>query len=181
MKIYLLTKNSGKLKAAKSTFDKYNIELLPVEKDYPEIQADSSLEIAKFSAIQAAKDLDSIVIREDHSLFINALKFPGPYTNYFEKKISSDELLEIIKLARNNQGEFEVATVCAKPNGETFEYVFRVPMYFGDKVKVSGRGWNGLIHLNNEQRAITEYPEEERLPIWNQGYEAMVKKLMGLK
>lgn len=177
MKIYLLTRNPGKLKAAKSTFDKFNIELMPVEKDYPEIRANSSLEIARHSAIQAMKDLNSIVIREDHSLFINALKFPGPYANYFEKKISTDELIKIIKMAGDNKGEFEVATVCAKPNGEVIDFVFRVPMHFGENIKVDGRGWNGLIHLNNDPRAITEYPEEERLSIWNQGYEAIAKKL----
>jgi len=178
MKIHLLTKNEGKLKAARSTFDKYEIELLPVDKEYPEIQAESSLEIARHSAVQAARDLNSPVIREDHSLFIEALGIPGPYMNYVEKKISADKILEIIDFLGNRNGWFEVSTVYAEPDGKTFEYTFKVPMTFGKESKGENpRGWNGLIRLQGETRAITEYPEEERLHIWNEGYEAVAKYL----
>jgi len=85
MIIYLVTRNPGKLLAAKSIFDKYNIKIQTVEKNYPEIQADTSLEIARHTAMQAAKELNNPAIREDHSLFIEALGIPGPYTNYIEK------------------------------------------------------------------------------------------------
>lgn len=179
MKIYLVTRNPGKLLAAKSVFDKYGIEIQNVEKDYPEIQADTSLEIAKYTAIEAAKDLNTPAVREDHSLFIEALSIPGPYTNYIEKKIPADKLAALIKQLGNNTGHFEVATVLAYPTGEIFEYVFQVPMTFGEESKgESPKGWNGLIRLNDEKRAITEYPETERLHIWNQGYEAVAKQLM---
>lgn len=177
-KIYLLTKNLGKLKAANSVFNKYNIELQPIEKEFPEIQADTSLEIARYSAIQAAKELGVPVVREDHSLFIDTLGIPGPYINYVEKKISTELLTKILNILQDNKGKFVVATVYAEPNGETFEYSFEVPMTFGSEVKGDdARGWNGLIRLQDESRAITEYPEEERLHIWNQGYEAVAKHI----
>lgn len=178
MKIYLVTRNTGKLLAAKSAFDKYGIEIQNVEKDYPEIQADTSLEIAKFTAIEAAKEMGFPAVREDHSLFIHALGIPGPYTNYNEKRISAVKLAELINLLGDNTGHFEVATVLAYPYGETFEHVFQVPMTFGKEPKGDNpKGWNGLLRLNNEERAITEYPETERLYIWNQGYEAVAKHL----
>lgn len=179
MEIYLLTKNEGKLKAARSVFDKYGIKLLPVEKEYPEIQAESSLEIARYSAQQAAIELKAPVIREDHSLFIETLGIPGPYMNYVEKKISPELVAKLIDFLGNNRGWFEVSTVYAEPNGKTIENTFKVPMTFGAKSKGENpKGWNGLIRLNEETRAITEYPEEERLHIWNQGYEAIAKKLI---
>lgn len=179
IKIYLATRNPGKLLAAKSVFSKYNIEVQNIEKDYPEIQADTSLEIARNTALEAAKDLNTPTVREDHSLFIEALGIPGPYTNYIEKRISADKLVKLIKQLGNNRGYFEVATVLAYPNGTTFEYTFQVPMTFGDKPKGENpKGWNGLIRLNDEKRAITEYPETERLHIWNRGYEAVAKHLV---
>lgn len=178
MKIYLVTRNPGKLLAAKSVFDKYNIEIQNVEKDYPEIQADTSLEIAKYTALEVARELNTPAVREDHSLFIEVLDIPGPYTNYIEKKIPADKLATLIKQLGNNKGHFEVATVLAYSNGETFEYVFQVPMTFGEESKGKNpKGWNGLIRLYDETRAITEYPETERLPIWNQGYEAVARHL----
>jgi inosine/xanthosine triphosphate pyrophosphatase family protein len=178
--IYLVSRNPGKLMAANSIFGQYGITLLPVEKDYPEIQADSSLEIARHTALQAAEDLNAPAVREDHSLFINALGIPGPFTNYIEKKIPAQRLAEIIKLLGDNSGYFEVATVYAEPDGKTFEYVFQVPMTFGGEIKGENpKGWNGLIRLLDETRAITEYPEEERLHIWSQGYQQVAKYLSG--
>jgi XTP/dITP diphosphohydrolase len=176
MDVYLVTKNPGKLKAAKSVFDVCNIHLLPVEKDYPEIQAATSLEIARFTALQAAKDLGAPAIREDHSFFIHALGVPGPYTSYMEKRIEPEKLLKIINCLKDDTGHFEVATVYAESNGETFEYTFQVPITLGKEVKGKNpHGWNGLIRLYDEERAITEYPEEERLSIWNEGYRAVAK------
>ena len=179
MKIYLVTRNPGKLKAAADVFSGSNIELAPVEKDYPEIQAETSLEIAKFTAFQVAKELGVPALREDHSLFIHALGFPGPYTNYIEKKLTAENLLKLLAHYEDRSGHFEVATVYAQPNGEVFEFVFQVPMTFGTEVKgANPKGWNGLIRLGEETRAITEYPEEERLNIWNQGYQKVKEYLI---
>lgn len=174
--LYLVTRNQGKLMAAKNAFDKYNTTITSLDKDYPEIQAESSLEVARFTALQAAKEINSPVVREDHSLFIHALGIPGPYTSYIEKKISAEKLLEILKNFNDRTGHFEIATVYAKPDRKTFEYVFQVPVTFGEEIKGNNpRGWNGLLRIGDETRAITEYPEEERLHIWNQGYEAVAK------
>jgi len=182
MIIYLVTRNPGKLLAAKSIFDKYNIKIQTVEKNYPEIQADTSLEIARHTAMQAAKELNNPAIREDHSLFIEALGIPGPYTNYIEKKIPAEKLAFLIKQLNNNRGYFEVATVLAYPNGKTFEHTFQIPMTFGKKPKGKNpKGWDGLIRLYDETRAITEYPEKERLNIWNQGYKAIAEYLTNSK
>lgn len=178
--LYLVTKNQSKLMAAKSAFDKYNIEIISLDKDYPEIQAETSVEIARFTALQAAKDIKSPVVREDHSLFIHALNIPGPYINYIEKKISAEKLLKMLKSFNDRSGYFEIATVYAEPNGKVFKYVFQVPITFGEEIKGnSHRGWNGLIRIGDETRAITEYPEQERLHIWNQGYEAVAKYIIG--
>jgi XTP/dITP diphosphohydrolase len=178
MNIYLVTKNEGKVKAANSVFIPVNVELEPVEKDYPEIQADTSLEIARHTALEAAKELNAPAIREDHSLFIHALGIPGPYTAYIERKITAERLLELLSHYSDRTGHFEVATVYAEPSGETFEYTFEVPMTFGTESKGENpRGWNGLIRLGDETRAITEYPEEERLQIWNQGYQKVAEHL----
>ncbi|OGC48029.1 MAG: hypothetical protein A3A94_00080 [Candidatus Portnoybacteria bacterium RIFCSPLOWO2_01_FULL_43_11] len=111
MTVNIITKNSGKLLAAKKVFEKYGITVNQIDKEYPEIQAENSLEISKYTAIQAAKKLGKSVIREDHSLFINALGMPGPYTNYIEKKLSVKKLLEIMRNQPDRSGYFEIATV----------------------------------------------------------------------
>src|SRR3989338_6417687 len=96
-KVYVITRNKGKLLAAQKAFSGAGIELGVINKEYPEIQADSNIEIARFTALGAAKEFKVPVVREDHGLFINALGgFPGPYTSYFEKTIPVGKLLEML-------------------------------------------------------------------------------------
>ncbi len=180
MKIYLVTRNPGKIMAANSVFNKYNIELSGVEKDYVEIQASTSLEIAKYTALEAAKELNAPAIREDHSLFIHALNLPGQYTAYIEKTLPVEKVIKICPNFGDNTGHFEVASVVGFPDGLSFEYVFQVSVTFGSEVKgENSHCWNGIIRLLDEKRAITEYPEEERLHIWNQGYEKLAQHIAG--
>lgn len=179
MIINILTKNPGKRMAAKRIFDKYNIKTSFIDRDYPEIQADSSLEIAKFTSLQAAKELNIPVLREDHSLFINALGFPGPYTSYIEKKLSAQKILKILEGFQNRTGYFEIATVYAESNGFTKEFVFQVPIKFATEERGNlQKGWARIIILNNENRTLAEYLEEERLEIWGKNYEEIAKWML---
>lgn len=178
MDIYLITKNKGKLLAAQNAFENKGIRLLFIEKDYEEIQADTSLEIARFTATQAARELGVPAIREDHGLFITALGIPGPYMNYFEKKMPVKILLELLKNLDDRTGYFEVATVYAKPDGTTKEFTFRVPFVFSLQERGELQdGWNKIIMLQGETRTLAEYPETERLHIWNQNYAAIAAYL----
>ena len=166
----------------KKTFDKYNIEAYFLDKDYPEIQAENSLEIAKFTAIQASKELNIPVIREDHSLFINAIGIPGPYTNYVEKKMLASEVLKILKEESDRTGYFEIATVYAEPDGFVKEWIFKVPIRFSTEEKGQlQKGWSKIIILENENRTLAEYPEEERIETWNKNYQKIAKWLISGK
>lgn len=178
MWLYLITRNKGKLLAANSVFDKFGIQIKPVEKDYPEIQATSSLEIAKFTAIQAAQELQHGAIREDHSLFINALGIPGPYTSYIEKNLPAGKLLEILDGFSDRSGFFEIATVYAEPNGTTKEFVYQVPVEIATQEKGNLQsGWSRIIMLQGEHRTFAEYPETERTDVWNKNYKAIAEYL----
>lgn len=177
MNLRVVTKNPGKIIAINSAFSKYNINAIPVEKDYEEIQADSSLEIAKFTAIQVAKELNEPVVREDHSLFINYLGIPGPYTKFIEKKMPAEKLLEILK-NKDRTGYFEIAAVYAEPNGFTQEFVFKVPIKFSEEIKGNlSSGWNRIIMINGEKRTLSEYPEEQRVNIWDKNFLEIAKFL----
>jgi len=179
MIINILTKNPGKILVAKNVFDEYNIETNFIDKEYPEIQADTSLEIARFTAKQAAKDLNLPIIREDHSLFINALGFPGPYTSYIEKRLPAKKLLEIMKNETDRSGYFEISTVFSEPDGSTKEYVFKVPINIANKEKGDLQGgWNTILKLQNEKRTFAEYLEKERLSVWNKNYKAIAEWLV---
>lgn len=178
-KVYLITRNPGKLQTAKKVFAKYGIELMMPEKDYVEIQASTSSEIAKYTALEAAKELNAPVIREDHSLYINCLGLPGPYTSFIDKKLSADKLLKIMENEQDRTGYFEIATAYAEPSGLVKEFVYQVPIHIKNKevVKDPRNGWDGLLCLAGETRAFTEYPEEERIDSWSKNFNDIAKFL----
>ncbi len=73
--VYLITENPDKIKSAKKAFEDTNINLKHIDENYPEIQASSSLKIARYTVTKALEDHNKPVIREDHSIYLNAI--PG--------------------------------------------------------------------------------------------------------
>lgn len=183
MYVYLVTRNQGKLQAAQSAFSKTAIELRMVTANYPEIQAETSLEIARFTSLHVAKELGAPAIREDHSLCLRGLGgAPGPYMSFFDKHLSATQLLQLLTTVSDRSGYFEVATVLAYPNGNINEYVFQVPF----TVSLTERGdlqtgWNRILVLDGETRTLAEYPEQERVNIWNQNYVKIHQFFSGIR
>lgn len=177
--IYLITKNKGKIAAAENTFSKFKILLKNINKEYPEIQSDTSAEIAKFTAILAAKEFNVPVIREDHSLFIKALSgFPGPYTNYFDRNIPAEKILELMKDAKDRTAYMEVAAAYAKPDGTVKEYSFRVPLKVSQKIKGNKKNWDKILMLVDSNKTFAESEDEDNIEIWNKNYLAIAKEII---
>lgn len=182
MNIYLATQNRGKIIAAQSAFDGTGITLLPVTREYPEIQADTSAEIAHFTALAVARDYNAPAIREDHSLYVNALGIPGPYMNFFNRRVSVAVLLALLSQFKDRSGYFEIAATYAEPDGATKEYVFQVPCTFATEERGTlQEGWDRIIMLEGESRTLAEYPETERLNVWNKNFLAIRKMLEEVK
>lgn len=166
--------------AAQSVFIGTEIELLAVDKDYPEIQANTSLEVAQYTSKTVAQELGAPALREDHGLFLNALNgIPGPYMNYFDKRLSETDLLSIYQNLADRTGYFEVATSLAFPDGRTTDHVFKVNFTLSQEARGSLQtGWNRIIILEGETRTLAEYPESERVHVWQQGYAKILEALL---
>lgn len=174
--VYLMTKNPGKIAAAQSVFSKYDIEVKSLDFDIPEIQADTSSEVAKFAVEHAFEKFKEPVIREDHSLFIDELNFPGPYMAYVEKRISAEKLTDLLKVLNSKNGHFEISAAYCDKDGKVHEFTYSVPVVFETTAKGKPEdGWNQLIRFPEETRVFTEYPSEERVNVWNKNYEEIAK------
>ena len=179
--IYLLTENEGKLTIAQSVFSKFNITLKQISPKYPEIQADTSLEVARYAALEAAKTEKVNVIREDHALFLDALGFPGPYTKFIEHAFSVEKLIRIIDSLDNRTGHFEISAVYARPDGKFKEYSYTVPISISKEPRgsLSGlTGWNRALILEGETRTFAEYDEKDRLNVWAHNFERIAKDII---
>ncbi len=176
--VYLLTGNKGKMLAAEKAFSKFGIEVKAVKLDIPEIQADSSLEIARHAALIAAKELNAPVIREDHSMFINALNnFPGPYIAYFDYNMPVDKLLKMMDGENDRNGYFELAAVYATPDGKTREYVYKVPVEITTEKRGKSNNWDKAIRHPGSSTTFAETDEINNLDVWNRNFVKIAEDL----
>lgn len=178
-KIYLLTKNKGKLLAAQKIFDEFGIEVGSIEKEFPEIQESSSVEIAKFSTEAASKEFNIPVLREDHSLYIEALEyFPGPFTAFFDKKMDVKILLKMLENFDNRNARMELGATLTIPEHGTFESVYSVPLEISEEIRGEEGNWDKVLKLRGEEKTFSESTEEENVDIWSENYKKLAKKFL---
>lgn len=179
-KVYLITGNSDKLKAARKAFEGKDIEMEQMDVEYREIQASSSLEVARYTVEQVLEDRESFVIREDHSIFLDAIPgFPGPYMSYFDRNLPAEELLELLE-GRERTGHFEISAVLGKPDGSTEDYSFQVPIEIAEELRGDKRNWDRVLKLEGEDRTFAESSEEQRLEVWNRNFRRIAEHLENL-
>ena len=85
MKITLVTGNWAKIAQAKQVLEPLGFEVDNVKMDTIEIQADTTEEVAAYSAKWASEKLHANVLKNDPGILVDALNgFPGVYTHYVE-------------------------------------------------------------------------------------------------
>jgi XTP/dITP diphosphohydrolase len=127
---FFVTGNIHKFNEARRVLVEYGISVAMLNIDAIEIQDDSLENIAKTSAIDAAKKSNLPVFVEDAGLFINALKgFPGPYSSYIYRTIGAGGILKLMQGERKRDAYFSSVVAFCNPR-ESFE-----PKIFQGKVE----------------------------------------------
>lgn len=174
--VYLLTGNADKIRAANLIFGKYNIEVLPLDLDIPEIQASTSAEIARHTVEQAYKATTKPAIREDHGFYITELHFPGPFMAYADKSISVEQLLKIVDTLESREAYFELAAAYVDEHGQTHEFSYRVPIVMSTEIRGSHElRWERLMMLPGETKTFAESGGSDRTALWSKNYAAIAR------
>mgnify|MGYP000400866331 CR=1 FL=1 len=177
--IYLLTKNKDKLNVAGKVFVRKGIEVKPLGFEDPEIQADSSIEVASHAAMSAFKQYRRPLVREDHSFYLGELNFPGPYMSYMERSIPVDLLVPFLKSLDVRSGHFELAAAYVDKNGQLHKFSYQVPVDLDWTPKGSAAaGWATLMRIPGTSKVFSEYGRDERLDIWSKNYERIADLLL---
>ncbi len=117
--ITFVTGNKYKIAAMKEILDKYGITLQNEAIDTPEIQAQTSAEVAAFSAQWAANELKRPVIKADSGLFVAALGgLPGVYTSHFQKQLGPEKFLRLLEGEKNREAYIRYSLAYCEPGGE---------------------------------------------------------------
>jgi XTP/dITP diphosphohydrolase len=123
---FFVTGNIHKFHEARRVLAEYNISIAMLNIDAIEIQDDSLENIARFSAIDAAKNTNLPVFVEDAGLFIKALNgFPGPYSSYVYRTVDARGILRLMQNERKRDAYFRSVVAFCNPQESLEPKIFQ--------------------------------------------------------
>lgn len=174
MKINFVTANKMKFEIAQAYFEKLSgdYELVQYEIDTPEIQDESVEEIARQSAVWAAKETGEPCIKMDIGFFVTALNgFPGPFVKYINDWFTQDDFLKLMEDKDDRGAYFEDATAIGYPDGTS--KVFSVKSYGSvatSKDPVNNRWPANLLFIPmGFDQALGSMSDDEQNEYWGDG------------
>ncbi len=169
MRLAFITSNPGKVEEAKRYFEPLGVEIYQLKMEYPEIQADTLEEVARFGAEWLGKRLDVPFFLDDSGLFIDALNgFPGVYSAYVYRTLGIDGILKLMKGVKNRNAHFR--SVIAYWDGEVHLFTGRVDgEIINEKRGSGGFGFDPIFVPEGFTRTFAEMTTEEKNLISHRG------------
>ena len=167
--ITYVTGNWSKVLSAKEVLEPLGIKVEHIKMDTTEIQADKVEEIAMHSAKEASDKLKKSVLKNDTGLFIEALNgFPGPYTHYVDEKLGEEKILKLLENEKNRNACFIEAYAYCEYNKDpiVFTSVTKGKIAL-EKSGQYGWSWDFIFIPDGYNKTLANYPDEERVKIWN--------------
>ncbi|MFC2162812.1 XTP/dITP diphosphatase [Candidatus Altiarchaeota archaeon] len=107
MKILFATSNEHKISEANEIGKEYGIEFEAIIQDYPEVRAESVLDVALAGIEYVYPLVGKPVIVEDSGLFIDGLSgFPGAYSSFVYERIGNDGILRLMEGVADRSARF---------------------------------------------------------------------------
>lgn len=163
-----------KFEIAEAYFKKLsdNYELVQYEIDTPEIQDVSTIEIARQSALWAAKETGEICIKMDAGFYINALNgFPGPFVKYVNDWLTQEDFLRLLKDKSDRTAYFEDASAIGFPDGRSEVFSLKIHGELSAKVDPVNTKWpaNLLFIPENYNKPLGSMSSEDQNSFWGDG------------
>lgn len=173
MKINYLTTNELKFKIAQNYFDKFDAyELVQQTFETPEIQDSSCEEIARYSAVYAAKVLGEPCVKMDAGFFIAALNgFPGPFVKYVNEWLDEEKILRLLEGELDRSAYFLDATALGFPDGSShiFTRRFKGTIARPDNYQPSKWPANSLFIPDDYDVPLGSMSDTEQEEYWRDG------------
>ena len=180
MEILFITGNKEKIAICNTILNKENIVVKAMKIDCPEIQNDDNEKIAIQSARYASNFLKANVVKVDTGFYIEALNgFPGPYSEYVERKLDALDILKMMDNKSNRNAYYKEVLAYCEYGSEpviftTYTYGTISKMLSGDK----GYNFDRIFICNGDSKTIGNYDLEERAKKYsNDNWKSLVKYL----
>jgi len=182
-KITYVTGNKMKIRTAQEFLEPLGFEIDYIKlPDCPEIQADTTEEVAIFSSKWASEKLERSVLKNDSALVIPALKdFPGPYTKYVEETITEDGILKLMEGIKDRDAYWLEVLAYTEYGKETrtFTSITRGSIAY-EKDGEYGWGYDHIFIPEGEKKVFSTFNDDERVKFFdNEAYEKLASYLKG--
>lgn len=171
MKINYLTTNQLKFEIAKQFFESTGgYELARHSFQVPEVQDASCEEIARRSAIYAAKELGEVCVVTDVGFSINALNgFPGPFVKYVNEWLSEAQLLRMLREDDDRTAYFTDALAVGFPDGTAEVFSHKATGRLAKEGEYSASKWpvNSLFIPDGHSAPLGSMTKQEQTDFWH--------------
>ena len=173
MKINYNTTNKLKFEITKQFFDSADgYELVQYSLEVPEIQDASCEEVARHSAVYAAKELGEACVVMDAGFSVNALNgFPGPFVKYVNEWLSEDRLLRMLDENDDRSAHFTDALAIGFPDGTAKVFSQKIMGRLAQRGEYTPSKWsaNSLFIPEGYSMPLGSMSEQEQTDFWHDG------------
>lgn len=162
---FFVTSNIHKFYEARLVLSGYKIATALLRLKTPEIQDDEIENIAKASAVEAAKECNLPIIVEDAGLFIEVLGgFPGPYSKYVYRTLGTKGLLKLMEDVDAREAYFRSVIAFCDPKKQLLSFHGEVKGRISKKERGNlGFGFDPIFEsLNNKTFAEMSIEEKNK-------------------
>lgn len=171
--LYFITGNKGKVLEAKTKFSDLDINIVQKDLGYPEIQADSLEDVARFGAEHVEKKFNHPFILEDAGLFIDALDgFPDVYSAYVFYKIGCSGILKLLEKVEDEKRKATFRSVYAysEPGKKIMLFVGECQGTISKKtLGEHGFGFDPIFIPDSKSKTFAQMETEEKNQLSHRG------------
>ena len=180
MKIFLATKNTGKINEFKRLVDGKNIEVLSIldSEDIPEVEEDGETfeENSQKKAVEIAKYLNMCTISDDSGLCVNYLDgAPGVYSARYsgenaDDSKNMDKLLKDLEGVNERAAKFVSVVSLARPDGSVYSYRGEADgEIMHERHGTNGFGYDPIFYVPEFGCTTAELSEEQKNAVSHRG------------
>ncbi len=173
MELVFVTGNEGKLEEARRKLAPVGVELTQDAGGYPEVQADSLEEVARYGARALMERMEAPFVLDDSGLFVHALGgFPGVYTSYVHRTLGLPRVVGLLEGEVDRSAHFQAVVAFGDPGtGEVELFTGRVDGTVAEEVLEGphGFGYDPVFVPEGFREPFSRIPPAEKNRVSHRG------------
>lgn len=136
--ITLITGNPRKVESLQNAVASYGYKVEATKMEFPEIQANTTAEVAAFAAKWVADRINKPCVKMDSGFFVKEFgSFPGVYVRWVDEGLGVKRFFDIVKNTENKKAMITCSVAYCEPGNEPVTFfgsaLGRVPEKLGEK------------------------------------------------